>query len=98
MEKTIKQLKKEFMDAYRWALKVQKACMFKPFSVQVDCGYTEGNDSEGSIDAWTVSLCLFDGDKYFSITWHPYYDRDDAFFEKAEQLEKYLADKGITLK
>ena len=98
MEKTIKQQKKEFMDAYRWALKVQKACMFKPFSVEVEFGYTKGNYNERNIDAWTVTLWFYGEEKCFHITWHPYYDRDDEFFERAAQLEEYLADKGVTLK
>lgn len=98
MEKTIKQQKKEFMDAYRWALKVQKACMFTQISTSVHCDYTRSNHEDGSIDAWSVSIWIHDNGKCIHVGWHPWYDRDEEFYTGKEYLEDYLLRKGITIK
>ena len=100
--KTYAELKKAWMEAYKWALKVQKASLFKPWSVEVSSNYTEVNDRCGSLDGWTVEVYIHydmskpDGERGFiHASWAPWRPED---FESKEAVEKFLADRGVTLK
>ena len=91
-------MRREFMKAYAWALKVQKACLFEPVAVHVETGYCEANHIEGTINAWTVNIIVFSPDmkemrRAQWCEWEP--ERFDN--QKAEIIE-YLTNNGIVIK
>ena len=98
MEKTIKELKQDFMKAYRWCRRVQEACLFKPVDICVTCGFTKSNFQEDNINAWTINARIWDPDaeKIISASWIPW--RPEDFENEKKVILAYLTGKGITVK
>lgn len=90
-------MKRKFREAYAYALKVQRACMFKPVSVQVELQYCEQNREPGRVTAWTVYLGVFDWSRRVWICakwceWDP-----ERFDREKQKVINYLKEKGIEL-
>lgn len=86
-----------YMKAYAWALKVQKACLFEPVSVRVETGYCEANHVDGTTEAWTVSLFVFNQSgremrRAQWVEWEP-----ERFDNQKIEIINYLKEKGIEL-
>lgn len=91
-------MKKSFKAAYACALKVQKACLFEPVTVEVKVMYTEKNDDGDGIKAWSLYLSVWDNElstwiEAQWVEWEP--ERFDN--QKAEIIE-YLTNNGIVIK
>lgn len=98
MEKTIKELKQEFMKAYRWCRRAQEACLLKQVDIRVFHGFCEANYSRNTLSAWTVTVSIWDAERsaHVTATWVPWRPED---FEKEKQgVIEYLKEKGITVK
>lgn len=90
-------MKKQFRDAYNWAVNVQKACLFEPVTAQVETGYCEANHVDGTIKAWTVDIILYSPDmkemrKAQWCEWEP-----ERFDNQKIEIINYLNSKGIKL-
>ena len=98
MENNIEIAKAEFVKAYEWALKVQRACMFTKFGVEINLSYCKPNDREGCIDAWTVDIYINDHEANERITacYYPWYG-DKKFLPEMGYVQGYLAARGIKI-
>ena len=90
-------MKKQFRDAYNWAVKVQKACLFEPVTVQVETGYCEANHVDGTINAWTVNISVYsqDGKEMRRAQWCEW--EPERFDNQKIEIINYLKEKGIEL-
>lgn len=90
-------MRREFMKAFAWALKVQKACLFEPVTVQVETGYCEANHVDDTIIAWTVEIKVYSSDakemrRAQWCEWEP-----ERFYNQKIEIINYLKEKGIEL-
>ena len=98
MEKTVTELKKDFMKAYRWCRRAQEACLFKQVDIDVTLGFCEANYYEKNINAWTVCVSIWDSNakSHIKAEWVAWRPED---FEKEKQaVVAYLMAKGVTVK
>ena len=98
MEKTVTELKKDFMKAYRWCRRAQEACLFKQIDIKVKLGFCAANYDPKDIDAWSVGVSIWDADAstHVNAEWVAWSHED---FEKEKQaVVAYLMAKGITVK
>jgi len=95
----INEAKKAYKAAYSWAIKVQRACLLKEVDISVIAGYCEPNYNEGDIDAWTITVSIWDAiaGKHVLAEWAPYRFQQEFEDGKTEVLA-YLKEKGITIK
>ena len=90
-------MKKQFRDAYNWAIKVQRACMFKQVTVEVKSQFCRANYERGNIDAWSLYLWVWreEDNKWAEaqwVAWDP-----DRFESEKQEIISYLNSKGIKL-
>ena len=98
---TIGEAKKAYKAAYAWGLKVQKACLLKKAYVILNAGYCDSNYREEDIDAWYISVSIWDWEeqKHISAEWVAYGRGGDEKFEaQKKEVISYLESKGITIK
>lgn len=90
-------MKREFMKAYAWALKVQKACLFEPVTVHVETNYCKANHVDGTMKAWTVAICVFNGagNEMRRAEWCEW--KPERFDNQKIEIINYLKEKGIEL-
>lgn len=90
-------MRREFMKAYAWALKVQKACLFEPVMVHVETNYCEENHVDGTTKAWTVAICVFNpaGNEMRRAEWCEW--EPERFDNQKIEIINYLKEKGIEL-
>lgn len=91
-------MRREFMKAYAWALKAQKACLFEPVTVEVNLQYCEENNREfGDISAWTIYLYVWNEkkNKWIDAMWCEW--EPERFDNQKIEIINYLKEKGIEL-
>jgi hypothetical protein len=91
-------MRKEYMKAYAWALKVQKACLFEPVTVHVQTCYCEENHVNGTIIAWTVDISVYskDGNEMRRAQWCEW--EPERFDNQKAEIIEYLTNNGILIK
>ena len=95
---TIEEERSAFMKAYEWMLKVQRALLFKKFTVGVRSQFTPDNHTEENLHGWTAKLVVIDEecDNTIRVDWFPWYG-DEQFLPEKARLEGYLLAKGIVI-
>ena len=95
---TIEEEKSAFMKAYEWMLKVQRALLFKKFTVDVRSQFTPANHSEENTHGWTAKIIVCDDEceNTIRVDWCQWYGEEQFLPEKA-RLEGYLLAKGIVI-
>lgn len=89
--------KKEFMAAYNWMVKAQRACLLKNFSTRIHTQYCEPNFKEGAVDAWTVEFAIHTKDRgIISASWTAWYP--ELFEKEKAAVIDWLAENGIVIK
>ena len=90
-------MRREYMKAYAWALKAQKACLFEPVTVEVETGYCEANHVDGTISAWTVDIIVYskNGKEMRRAQWCEW--DPERFDNQKIEIINYLKEKGIEL-
>ena len=88
------------MKAYERALKLQQACLFSKFSVEVRTTFCKGNYSESNLHAWTVGINVFiekeDNRILRRANWAPWFE-DVRFYEEVKAIEEEIAQEGINI-
>lgn len=91
--------KKEFMAAYNWMVKAQRACLLKDFSTEVYAQYCEPNLKDGAIDAWSLEFQIYPkekGGKIISAKWTAW--APGVFEKEKAEVIDWLAENGIVIK
>lgn len=97
MDIDIQQQKEEFMAAYEWMLKVQRALLFTEYSVNVSQLFTRANIRPDTIDAFTVRITIYAGEgKSLEAGWAPWGGMETFGPEKA-RIEGFLFANGIEI-
>lgn len=96
---TKEEAKKAFIAAYRWCRRVQEACLLKKVDISVESGFCPANYHEKNIDAWTVTLKIWDSEtrSFVLAEWAAYLDQSKFDNGKAS-VSAYLMGKGIVVK
>ena len=90
MDIDIQQQKKEFMAAYEWMLKVQRALLFTEYSVTVEQHFTRANKQPDTIDAFTVEIIIYAKiGKTLEAKWIPW-DGMETFGPEKARIEGFL--------
>lgn len=98
MEKmSVEELKQEYLNAYKWGLRVQAECLLKPVNLSLVCDYCESNYAEGDIDAWSISVDIWDPEnaRHIRAEWLAWSPQD--FQGGKAKIKEYLASKGINI-
>ena len=94
---SLEESKRGYLEAYKWGMRVQQECLFKPVHLTLVCEYCEANFTDGNIDAWSITVDIWDAQnsKHIRAEWTAWRPQD--FQQGKEKIKEYLASKGINI-